>query len=84
MPCSTRIRCAEWARRSASCAAARAGGTGSWFFRRAGRGVSAGGGVQFTGGGELHAAGTEVGAGQLLHECAGALVGIDLRRYSTG
>jgi hypothetical protein len=40
MPCSTRIRCAEWARRSASCAAASAGGTGSWFFRRAGRGVS--------------------------------------------
>jgi hypothetical protein len=47
------------------------------------RGVSRWG-VQFTGGGELHAAGTEVGAGQLLHECAGALVGIDLRRYSTG
>ena len=40
MPCSTRIRCAEWARRSASWAAARAGGTGSWFFRRAGREVS--------------------------------------------
>jgi hypothetical protein len=37
MPCSTRIRLAEWARRPASCAAARAGGTGNWFFRRAGR-----------------------------------------------
>ncbi len=39
MPCSTRIRCAAWVRRSASCAAARAGGTGNRFFRRAGRGV---------------------------------------------
>jgi hypothetical protein len=47
------------------------------------RGVSRWG-VQFTGGGELHAAGAEVGAGQFLHECAGALVRIDLRRYSTG
>jgi hypothetical protein len=40
MPCSTRIRCAAWALRSASCAAATAGKTGIWFFRRAGRSVT--------------------------------------------
>jgi hypothetical protein len=84
MPCSTRIRCAEWVRRSASCAAARAGGTGSWLFRRAGRGCQQVGVFSSPAAESCTPQAPKSVRGQLLHECAGALVGIDLRRYSTG
>src|SRR4051794_16894092 len=77
MPCSTWMRLDAWARRSASCAAATAGQTGIWFFRRAGRGVSTAPAVcalepLVTGVGQQGDAGDE---GQQLHQAGLADLG---------